>query len=107
MIPAVHPPVLPPASAAGLPAGRRRRWQAVRRLSALVLAAWVAVGFGIAWFARDLDFAFFGWPFSFWAAAQGGPIVFVVLIALYARRMSRLEAAPEPGDEGGREGAGE
>ena len=35
------------------------------------------VGFVVTWFARDLDFPFFGWPFSFWVAAQGGIIVFV------------------------------
>lgn len=107
MISSVLSSPVPDSAAPGPQAGRRRRWQAVRRLSALVLVAWAAIGFGVAWFARDLDFAFFGWPFSFWAAAQGGPIAFVALIALYARRMSRLEAALEPGEEGGREVAGE
>jgi putative solute:sodium symporter small subunit len=58
--------------------------------------------------ARDLDFAFFGWPFSFWVAAQGGVIVFVVLLAVYARRMARNDRrlAREGGvDDGGAAGA--
>jgi putative solute:sodium symporter small subunit len=47
------------------------------------------IGFVVTWFARDLDFPFFGWPFSFWVAAQGGIVVFVVLLVVYARRMAR------------------
>ena len=73
----------------------RRHWRANLCLTALLLAAWFAVGFVIPWFARDLDFAFFGWPFSFWVAAQGGTCVFVVLIAAYAFGMRRLDRAFE------------
>ena len=57
----------------------------------MLLAIWFVVGYVVTWFARDLDFAFFGWPFSFWVAAQGGSVVFVVLLAVYARRMARLD----------------
>jgi putative solute:sodium symporter small subunit len=32
---------------------------------------WFVVTFVVAYFARDLNFNFFGWPFSFWVAAQG------------------------------------
>jgi putative solute:sodium symporter small subunit len=71
----------------------RRHWRATRHLTALLLAVWFIVGFGVSWFARDLDFAFFGWPFSFWVAAQGGTIVFVVLIVVYAWRMARHDRA--------------
>ena len=70
-------------------AARARHWRRTRRLTAALLVAWFVVGFGVTWFARDLDFPFFGWPFSFWVAAQGGIVVFVVLIAVYARRMAR------------------
>jgi len=88
--PARHDPAAPPAPD---PAAARRPWRATRRLTALLLARWFAVGYGVSWFARDLDFAFFGWPFSFWVAAQGGTIVFVVLIAAYAWRMARHDRA--------------
>ena len=70
-------------------AARARHWRRTLRLTAALLVAWFVVGFGVTWFARDLDFPFFGWPFSFWVAAQGGIVVFVVLIAVYARRMAR------------------
>jgi putative solute:sodium symporter small subunit len=45
----------------------------------------------MAYFARDLNFIFFGWPFSFWAAAQGSLIVYVVIIWFYARYMNQLD----------------
>ena len=77
----------PPQPAAAR--ARRSHWRRTRRLTAVLLLAWFVVGFVITWFARDLDFPFFGWPFSFWVAAQGGIVVFVVLIAVYARRMAR------------------
>jgi putative solute:sodium symporter small subunit len=102
MIAAMPPPTDPssePSSHAASATVRRRRWRAVVRWTAAVLACWAAVGFGVAWFARDLEGDFFGWPFSFWVAAQGGPVVFVVLIALYARRMSRIEAAWKPPED--------
>ncbi len=78
---------LPPAAVLA----RARHWRRTQRLTGALLFAWFAVGFGVTWFARDLDFPFFGWPFSFWVAAQGGVIVFVALIAIYARRMARVD----------------
>jgi putative solute:sodium symporter small subunit len=70
-------------------AARARHWRRTQRLTVALLLVWFGVGFVVTWFARDLDFPFFGWPFSFWVAAQGGVIVFVVLLAIYARRMAR------------------
>ena len=70
-------------------AAHARHWRRTLRLTGLLLAVWFVVGYVVTWFARDLDFAFFGWPFSFWVAAQGGVIVFVVLLVVYARRMAR------------------
>ena len=61
------------------------------RLKALLLLVWAVVSFGAAYFARDLNFTFFGWPFSFWAAAQGSLIVYVVIIWFYARYMNQLD----------------
>ena len=39
----------------------------------------------------DLNFNFFGWPFSFWSAAQGSLIVYVVIIWFYAHYMNQLD----------------
>lgn len=70
---------------------QRRYWRMTLRVTALLLAVWFVVTFGVAFFARDLNFVFFGWPFSFWVAAQGGPLIYVVLIGVYAWRMNRLD----------------
>jgi len=85
-------PVSDPAAAPELPRdARARHWRRTRTLTAALLGVWFVVGFVVTWFARDLDFAFFGWPFSFWVAAQGGMLAFVVLLAVYAHRMARLD----------------
>ena len=86
------PTPVDPAIDAVLPAAERAHrlhWRRTLRLTGALLLVWFLVGFVVTWFARDLDFAFFGWPFSFWVAAQGGVIVFVVLLAIYARLMAR------------------
>ena len=79
----------PATVSASASAARASHWRRTRRLTAALLVAWFLIGFVVTWFARDLDFPFFGWPFSFWVAAQGGVIVFVALLAVYARRMAR------------------
>lgn len=68
-----------------------RYWQATRRLILGCLALWMVVVFGGTYFARSLDFQFFGWPFSFWLAAQGSLLFFVGLVAWLARRMARMD----------------
>ena len=58
----------------------------------IVLAIGFVVTFVMAYFARDLSsITFFGWPLSFYMAAQGSLIVYVVIIAVYARTMNRLD----------------
>ena len=71
----------------------RRHWRRTRLLTLALLAAWAAIGFGATAFARELAFPFFGWPFDFWVAAQGGVIVFVVVVAVYAGAMARIDRA--------------
>jgi putative solute:sodium symporter small subunit len=65
------------------------------RAIAPLLGCWVLVTFGVAYFARDLQFHVFGWPFSFWMGAQGGVLAYVAITWLYARRMARLERRPD------------
>ena len=62
-----------------------------RERSESELAISDAVTFGVAYFARELSRSFFGWPFSFWVAAQGALIVYVVLIWAYGWAMNRLD----------------
>lgn len=68
-----------------------RRWRRSQRVTMGLLCAWFIVSFGVTFFARELSLSVFGWPFSFWVAAQGALIVYVLLVALYARAMDRLD----------------
>ncbi len=69
----------------------RQYWQKNLNITAVLMAVWFVVTFVVAYFARDLNFTFFGWPFSFWMAAQGSLIVYVVIIWFYARYMNQLD----------------
>jgi putative solute:sodium symporter small subunit len=72
---------------------RRLYWRKNIRLISILMMLWFGVTFGVSFYARELNFDFFGWPFSFWMAAQGSPLVYVVLIAFYARYMERQDVA--------------
>ena len=67
-------------------------WRATRRFTAILLLAWMATGFGAAFFARELaGLTIFGWPLSFYLAAQGASLTYLAIIGLYAWRMRRLD----------------
>jgi len=66
-------------------------WRRNLRITGILLAVWFVVTFVVGFFARDLNFTFFGWPFSFWVAGQGALIVYVVIIGYYAYYMNRLD----------------
>lgn len=70
---------------------QRAYWRRTLRLTGWLLALWFGVSFGIAFFARELSFTIFGWPFSFWVAAQGALVVYCVIVWFYARWMDRLD----------------
>jgi len=61
-------------------------------MTALLLLVWLGTGFGTVFFARELSrFELFGWPLSFYMAAQGASLVSLAIIGFYAWRMRRLE----------------
>ena len=70
---------------------QRRYWRHTLRLTAALLGVWFVVTFVVAYFARELQFTLFGFPFSVWVAAQGAPLVYLLLIGVYARAMNRLD----------------
>lgn len=69
----------------------RRYWQKNLNITAVLMAIWFVVTFVVSFFARDLNFTFFGWPFSFWMASQGSLIIYVLIIWFYARYMNQLD----------------
>lgn len=71
----------------------RRYWRNNLIVTATLLLVWFVVTFVVSYFARDLNFAFFGWPFSFWMAAQGALIVYVAIVGGYAWFMNRADVA--------------
>ncbi len=70
----------------------RRYWNRNLRLTGALLAIWFVVTFVSSWYARELSFNFFGWPFSFYVAAQGAPFVYLLIVAVYAHRMDKRDA---------------
>lgn len=75
----------------GQDAAQDRYWRANTRLIAWLMLLWVAVTFVPPLFARDIPLTVFGAPFSLWVAAQGAPIVYVLIAWYYERRMDRLD----------------
>ena len=70
---------------------QREYWRKNLRLTAVLMVIGFVVTFVVAFFARELNFNFFGWPFSFWMAAQGALLVYLALVWFYARYMNRLD----------------
>jgi putative solute:sodium symporter small subunit len=69
----------------------RRYWRKNLRITGVLLAIWFVVTFVVSYFARELSFSFFGWPFSFWMGAQGALVVYCLIIGFYAWYMNRLD----------------
>lgn len=69
-----------------------RYWRRNVRLVVLLLACWAALTFLPAYFARELCFDFIGWPFSFWMAAYGAPLAYLIIVAVYAGLTNRADA---------------
>ncbi len=71
----------------------RRYWRKTQALTAGLFLVWFMVSFVATYYARDLNFEFFGWPFSFWLAAQGSLLIYGLVIWFYAWYMNRLDKA--------------
>ena len=67
-------------------------WDKTRRLTMALLGLWFVVTFGAVFFARELDRVnLFGWPLSFYMAAQGIMLVYLAIVVVYTIRMGRAE----------------
>ena len=69
----------------------REYWRRNLNITAILIAIWFVATFAVAYWARELSFNFFGWPFSFYMAAQGSLIIYVLIIWYYARYMNNLD----------------
>lgn len=59
---------------------------------------WAAASFGVSFFARNLNFMWGDWPFSFWVTAQGCVLVFLAITIVYAVVANRLDPASNDQD---------
>lgn len=86
-------PIANPAERrARLLAARAAHWRSTRRITARLLLAWLATTLVAVWFARDLQhLSLFGWPLSFYMAAQGASLVYLTVIGAYAVLMQRAD----------------
>ncbi len=71
----------------------RSYWRANIRILLLLLSVWFLVGYVLSiFFVETLNKIHIGgFPLGFWFAQQGSIYVFIVLIFVYARLMSRLD----------------
>ena len=66
-------------------------WRRNLNVTAVLMTLWFVVTFVVSYFARELSFNFFGWPFSFYMAAQGSLFVYLLIVWFYARHMNALD----------------
>ncbi len=70
----------------------RQYWRKNLRLTGILLAIWFVATFVVGWYARELQsIIFLGFPLSFYMAAQGALLIYVLLVGYYAWRMNRLD----------------
>jgi putative solute:sodium symporter small subunit len=70
----------------------REYWQKNLNLTMVLLVIWFVVTFVMAYFSVPLaEITVFGWPLSFYMAAQGSLIIYILIIWYYATRMGKLD----------------
>ena len=74
-----------------LTARHHEYWKKNLNITTILMVIWFLATFVMGYYARDLSFDFFGWPFSFYMAAQGSLIIYVVIIWYYAHYMNKLD----------------
>jgi putative solute:sodium symporter small subunit len=73
-------------------AARSRHWQRTRSLTMLLLALWLTASFCTVFFARELaQLSLFGWPLSFYMAAQGAALIYLAILGAYAVELRRFD----------------
>ncbi|SFB30655.1 putative solute:sodium symporter small subunit [Collimonas sp. OK607] len=67
-------------------------WQSTRRLTSGLLLIWFVLTFSVIFFARELsNISLFGWPLSFYMAAQGLALIYLLIVAVYTWQMKKAD----------------
>jgi putative solute:sodium symporter small subunit len=75
-----------------LTAKHQEYWSRTLKITAVLLAIWFVVTFVMAYFAVPLsEINFFGWPLSFYMAAQGSLVIYLFILYYYAKKMRQLD----------------
>lgn len=68
-------------------------WSRTRSLTIITLFIWIIFSFVIHWFSPQLnEYRFLGYPLGYYMAAQGSPVIFVLLIIWSVRRQEQIDA---------------
>jgi len=74
------------------PAQAEAHWQKTSRLMWTILFIWFLAGFGVHFFAVQLNqIVIFGFPLGFYMAAQGSLIIFVILCVWSSSAQNRID----------------
>lgn len=75
-------------------------WRLTRRFTMILLASWFLLSFCVLYFARELaNMTFFGWPLSFYMAAQGLTLLYVAILGIFSLGSHRIARRNEPPGE--------
>jgi len=70
---------------------QKKYWKKLSLVTICLLLLWFLVTFVASFFASELTFNFFGWPFSFWLGAQGSMIIYLWIVWFYAHYVNKLD----------------
>lgn len=84
-----------PASSRPAAAPVSNYWRRNQRRVAGLLAVWLLVTIAPALLTDWLSFDFIGWPFPFWLAAYGAPLTYLIIVAVYAWVMGRVDKSEQ------------
>ncbi len=71
---------------------REAHWRKTRNLMIGTLIVWFVFSFVVHWFANTLNaFSFLDFPLGYYMAAQGSPVIFVILIFVSTRMQENID----------------
>ena len=70
---------------------KQNYWSKLKKITSILLVVWFIPTFGISFYANELTFDFFGWPFSFWMASQGSLLIYLAIVWIYALAVNQLD----------------
>ncbi|PUA17415.1 DUF4212 domain-containing protein [Glaciimonas sp. PCH181] len=83
---------MPPSALQNTAASNARHWRRTKTLTFSLMLIWVLVTVFVIFFARELSsFTVFGWPLSFYMAAQGLVVIYLIIVAVYTWQMGRFD----------------